>query len=82
MLEIFWKKHYVSGVTGSYHGDMAHTFTKILNDEDFQYYPKAYNQVVQSVRIHRHVESNFTFTERKWFCEKFPELPAYLPEVR
>ena len=70
MIEILWRRHFHPGVTGSYHGDMAHAFKAMLADSDC--YPAIAGVMWRSIRIHQQVENNPDYCGgRRWFCEAF-----------
>ena len=72
MFETFWRRHYHSGVTGSFHGDMAHAFAAIAEDPDVKFYPEVVRSLWTAVRIHMDIERSPWYTGgRKWFCERF-----------
>jgi len=73
MIETLWKRHYHPGVTGSYHGDMAHAFAAMLEDTDCC--EGARRKMLVAIRVHIHLESlpdwHSVVGGRKWFTERF-----------
>lgn len=75
MIETLWDRHYVAGVTGNYHGDMAHAFAKMLDDSDCD--PDTRRKMQTAIDIHCRLEAAASYTGRQWFTEKFREIPTY-----
>ena len=70
MIEVLWRKHYHPGVTGSFHGDMAHAFKAMLADSDC--WPETARKMWVSIRLHMGIERDPRYRgERKWFTEAF-----------
>lgn len=69
MIESLYNRHHVTGLTGSFHGDMADAFAKVLADLDCDAVTR--QKIATSIRSHKSVESSRTYSGRKWFTEKF-----------
>lgn len=69
MIETLWNRHYVSGVTGDYHGDMAYAFRAMLADASCTEATRT--QIMRSVKIHIDLEQFCAYRGRKWFSESF-----------
>ena len=71
MIETLWKRHYCPGLTGSFHGDMADAWVKMLADPECDM--ATARKIRQSAESHMRIERLIPFdsTKRKWFCEKF-----------
>ena len=68
-IQVLWRKHYIVGITGSFHGDMAYAFAAILKDSDCD--TKVYRQIWISIRRHLAIESHKLYHQRRWFTERF-----------
>ena len=69
MIEILWKRHFHSGLAGSYHGDMAAAFDAMLKDSDID--EKTVEKMWESMQLHMTIERGPQYAGRKWFCERF-----------
>ena len=67
-ITMLWKRHYVSGVTGSYHGDMARAYAAMLDDPECD--RSTASKMRGAINIHMHAERHPAHTGRHWFCER------------
>jgi len=67
-----WNRHYVAGVTGSFHGDMAHAYRKMLADDECGVRER--QKMLQAARVHAHMEAVEGVTGRRWFTELLSEI--------
>jgi len=68
-VSILWSRHYISGVTGSFHGDMALAFERMLADIDAS--RTAVEEMNKAIRFHMGIEQRDDYSGRRWFCERF-----------
>lgn len=69
LIEQLWSKHYVAGITGSYHGDMAIAFSAILADSLCD--GVVAHAIRSATSIHCRLERTKEHVGRKYFCEQF-----------
>lgn len=69
MIQLLWTRHYQPGVTGSFHGDMAHALVAMLADPDCDRDCKIV--IEHCIRVHAAMELAPTHTGRKYFCEQW-----------
>ena len=68
-IEVLWAKHYVPGITGSYHGDMASAFNAIRADARCG---ARVNRLIQNaVSVHLRLERMESHKGRRYFVELF-----------
>lgn len=70
MIQALWNRHYHEGVTGSYHGDMAHAYKAMLADSDCDHITR--RKLLLAIDQHKHIETLLQHTGRRWFTEAFP----------
>jgi hypothetical protein len=71
-----WDRHYQQGVSGSYHGDMARTFSLILDDTECDIGCR--QAVWRAIQVHLSIERSTSFKGRRWFYERFEASPRYI----
>lgn len=69
MIQALWNRHYHEGVTGSYHGDMAHAYKAMLADSDCDHLTR--RKLLLAINHHITAEHSPRYTGRRWFCEAF-----------
>ena len=69
MIQTLWRRHYHEGVTGSYHGDMAHAFKVMLADTDCGHLDR--RKMLRAIDEHKRIERGPKYEGRQWFCEAF-----------
>lgn len=69
MIQALWDRYFHEGVTGSYHGDMAHAFASML--EDVECSPVTKQKVWRAILVHMAIERRHDHQGRKWFCERW-----------
>jgi hypothetical protein len=74
MIQILWRRHYHAGITGSYHGDMAHAFKAMLADTDCGHLDR--RKMLRSIDEHKRIERGPRYVGRQWFCETFSKTVA------
>lgn len=69
LIEMLWARHYEPGLTGSYHGDMALAFQKMLDDRDCN--GETREKVRRSIWHHTKAEASPQHTGRRPFSGRF-----------
>lgn len=69
LIEVLWDRHYAPGTTGSYHGDMADAFAKMLADEMCSL--TVAKVLRRSIQAHMQVERSGSYQGRRFFCERW-----------